>query len=1050
MPGNERLSLEIGVSTVGEAAVDKLAASIEKVVNIASKKPNNGEPHKTGYEDFPAKLKEFVEAPLQSATSALGEFSKGFGAVGIAVAGTIGAIGAIAAASYEAAKSLGELGVQNQRLSIITGLSTREVGLYSFAAKAAGSDISVLEGTVRKLSQGLADGGLEGKNVSDALTAAGVSTRSLNGDILPMGEIFNQIGEAMQHMSGAAERNAFAVKALGRAGLEAVPMFMGMKENLSDADKIGLGVSDSEQTKFLDIYKKKIEEVDGAWSVAMRHFKEGISGTIWMDISGAGAAAFNYLATGGAIAADRTKRTPINPKDLQAPAWQTSIRDASLGIVEAPTDWSKVRPADSLEAIVNGWGPGGDPIVAAFLARQTKEGISANIEKLRSDNSVSMATLNAKGPGAEAKRQAVDSINANQKIIDRLHDQLKQIEESTSEMHANAKKLSDLRKEGHSFITFGSGKNQTVITDDEINKAGMDARGDRLRLMPPSLDGPENWRGQGDDRPYLSGSALGLHLVDVDKEPAVVGREEIRKNVFGDAIGAFAGGDSNGDSFVRSNSDLDALNKRGFLGISRMQAEAGSAWFSDSSHRDDLAMRGINDTAERQARMAGIGARPEDALAVAAKQRDIRLQAIADDQATLLLSKNRYNITDKMYALEQRAQDAQIEYNEKVANQLAKQQEQFRSIAGSLFDSFFGGSKGVSSFFKSQAEGIGKTIFQNAAQLGEKQIMGAIPHANSGILGTLLKGTPFGPDPMKQAGVTLNTAGDKLIMAANRMNGGPSGGGSIGASSLGGDLPMLRSISTGLPSGITDSSDVVSEIDPSKSYGGILPSNSSAMPKIGSTTGDLMAGAAAITGVISGIKAFGGSGSGGVQGKLDGVGGILASASVVTSLIKGVASSIPIVGSIVAAALPIIGSFFPNGPQHRENQISHELTDATYQAPTALKEMMSTRGTYQDFDARGNLRNSNFSATPQVLDPFIYWARGNVPVQSPGSVTSPYGAPVTPTAPAPNITIHMNSIDSQSGAQFLINNAQAVGAALTAHIQSGGAQHLVDHVRQAL
>lgn len=469
--------------------------------------------------------------------------------------------------------------------------------------------------------------------------------------------------------------------------------------------------------------------------------------------------------------------------------------------------------------------------------------------------------------------------------------------------------------------------------------------------------------------------------------------------------------------------------------------------------QDSVRIRGVDDTAERQAKIAGADSKL-DPMVAAQRQLDIRKQAIVADAAILDLSKGSYDQEEKRNALMQKASDIQSEFNYKLDQQVAKQEELFKSLSGSLYDSFFSGGKGISSFFKSQAEGIGKTVFQNVAKFAEPSIMAAIPHA-TGRLGQILQGTPFGPkagmSPLQiatQANTDATTANTMALQGrAVAVPGALPGGLSTSAStwpsiaSLGGN--PLSGMMPSLPGAFdnpTGNPDTITEIDPNQSYGTATPNYSSALPKIGTPTGDLMAGAAAITGVIAGIKAFGGSGSGGVQGKLDGVGGILASASVVTSLIKGVASSIPIIGSIVAATLPLIGSLFPNGPQARENQIWKETTQAQYFAPTALNETMSTNGNYLSSDMRGNLIQTGFSAHPQVTDPYLYWGPNNTPITAPGSVTSPY----SPQPQPPTVVINHNyapgsiqTMDQSSFHEFAVAHHAAVGEAARVNIGQG-------------
>lgn len=962
MAGNERLTLEIEAKTIGESAVDKLAASLEKVVNIASKKPNDGKPHETGYEEFPAKLKEFVENPMQSAGQAVDAFGKKFGAIGVAAAGSIGVIGAIAAASYEATKALGELGVQTQNISIKTGLSTKEVGLFSFAAKAAGSDVGVFETAMRKLSQGIEDGGAEGAKTSKALSELGIRTRELNGDVRPTGQIFADIGEAMEHMESTTRRNALAVALFGKAGIELVPTLMHLKENLKDAADIGLGISDSEQTKFLDLYKKKIEEVDGAWAVTKRHFQEGIAGTFVLNVSGKMANFFDALVTGNpGRAVDSKKLFGVN-----LDPWQSS-----QGTISTPPSSSE---------------PSGDAIAKQFRNARlnSKEGIESRITDLEEKNKGSLSLLNGTGIGEKAAQQAIDSINANQKIIDSLRSQLRQMEQNTNELETASRKLAELRRDGRGFVTFGSGKNQVVITDDDISKYDAENATNQRRVNPPSLDGPDSY-----------------------------GRE---------------------DSFVRTNYDLDALKTRDSLGGVRFQVEAGSDYFRDAGHRDDLAIRNINDSAERQARTAGIGARPEDALAVASRQRDIRMAALEAEKNILSTSLDQKDAADKIYALEQRGRDAQLEYNEKVADQIAKQAEQFRSISGGIFEALTSGkARNIGGFFESQAKDIGRTIFVNLSEALKPAILASIPHAASGsTLGKILQGTPFGPDQLKGAtdlNTTATIANTAAIQAMKLTGAGTSNGGAFGG--IGG-LTGTGDIGWSPDSGTTS-------IGGQPLGGGILDMHAS-LPGSGlSTAMSRFVKGAAIAG--GGFAAYQGFSQGGTRGALQGTAGVAGVASAVLPLISSSLSLAGPIGMAVAAALPLVASLLGDPHQQRANQIQKTLTESQYFAPTALNESMTTNGNYVSIDSRGNLIKTGFSARPVTTDPYLYWGPGNTPYQAPGEVQSPYsgtvGQPTVVVNHNYNVPGAIQTMDSKSFHEFADAHHQAIGNAAAKNLGSG-------------
>src|ERR1035438_2984738 len=110
----------------------------------------------------------------------------------------------------------------------------------------------------------------------------------------------------------------------------------------------------------------------------------------------------------------------------------------------------------------------------------------------------------------------------------------------------------------------------------------------------------------------------------------------------------------------------------------------------------------------------------------------------------------------------------------------------------------------------------------------------------------------------------------------------------------------------------------------------------------------------------------------------------------------------------------------------RASQLAELLSENQYLAPTALNVTQGQNGTYEDFDSRGNLRTSNFSALPMVAEPYITSRVVNgqrTYYDVPGGVTAPYSPGPTGTGQAPvsNVTINNNiqAMDVQSFHDFV-------------------------------
>lgn len=213
--------------------------------------------------------------------------------------------------------------------------------------------------------------------------------------------------------------------------------------------------------------------------------------------------------------------------------------------------------------------------------------------------------------------------------------------------------------------------------------------------------------------------------------------------------------------------------------------------------------------------------------------------------------------------------------------------------------------------------------------------------------------------------------------------------------------------------------------------------------RVGAAVGTGVALAGAGMGVYSGIE------RGGVAGYSQAASSALGAAA----LLDPEPISKAVLGG-VAAITGIVGSFFGTGPQQRLKDITNELSSNQYLVPTALNVTQGMNGTYEDFDSRGNLRTSNFSAVPTVAEPYITSRvvdGQRTYYDAPGGVQAPYsgGARGTGQTPVPNApqTVIIQAMDSQSFSEYLMNNRHAVGEAVTAHLQ-GGNGRLADEIER--
>src|SRR5689334_13498399 len=146
---------------------------------------------------FGERVSQFMENPLQGAKGAVTSVMTALGPFGIAVTAGAAVLGTIAASAFEAAKSLGEYGTRVKDAELRTGLTAKEVGQFSFAAKAVGQDISIVERLMRGLSQAANDNSNEGEKARATLRGMGIDFHTATGEMKPTSELLTEISEGL-------------------------------------------------------------------------------------------------------------------------------------------------------------------------------------------------------------------------------------------------------------------------------------------------------------------------------------------------------------------------------------------------------------------------------------------------------------------------------------------------------------------------------------------------------------------------------------------------------------------------------------------------------------------------------------------------------------------------------------------------------------------------------------------------------------------------------------------------------------------------------------
>jgi len=289
-------SLEKQAETYGKSGVDRLVAQRDQLLQRYNREPQAIDAITKSYEKmiatqrqidseakfegFGEKVKQFIENPLQGAKSAVGGLLSVIGPFGGAIAAGAAALGSIAVAGFEAAKSLGEYATRVRDVELRTGLTSKEVGQFGFAARAVGQDVSIVERMMRGLSQAADDTSKDGEKARATMQKLGVTMYdSATGAIKPTAEILEELSGGLARMPNALERDAAAITLFKRAGIEAIPVITELSENLKLAREHGFGSSEEEINRLKE-YTREVAGLEMSWERVKRSMLVPVAATV--------------------------------------------------------------------------------------------------------------------------------------------------------------------------------------------------------------------------------------------------------------------------------------------------------------------------------------------------------------------------------------------------------------------------------------------------------------------------------------------------------------------------------------------------------------------------------------------------------------------------------------------------------------------------------------------------------------------------------------------------------------------------------------------------
>jgi len=953
---NFRLGIDAQVS--GE---DQIKALQDRMSEFASQLDNHRKTAAAfpeGFAGWSDKIKEAISNPLQAAGGAVGTVLDKLGPLGAKLAATAGVLAGAGLVAYEFAHEMGELAVSIQNTSLRMGLSTKEVGQFTFAAKLAGSDIGTLEGAMRKLSLGLADSSADGEKARTGLARLGVSARDASGELRPTNDIFLDISQGLAGMGNAAERNAAAVKIFGRAGIDLIPVLMGLSENVARAKSLDLGI-DEKTIQQLEGAHKELAGIVAAWEKLAREPKILLTVEIarlmkWMR---------------GDESEDMGPMTP-QEKDVArrrqeydaSPQSKIDSINSSLKMYERFGDPLSVARTANLrkqlgeqQELLSGEGKrildqalGGGTVGQHDLnkqleaARKNQESVEGEARGLQQNkNGVMVEPAQAMAARVAEARKEVEVIEAKVKALHDLAENAKKVAAALQEMDKAASVgESPFLKQTQSWVE--------KLKDLKLSPAESKKAYSTLGQIMTQEDHEERGKQSAEwEKTVMESNRLIIETAKKDWEDVYQPLEEQAKRRAAAVVGLGKEGID-----YRSGNELAGAQRN-----SRLASELFSA------------------TAQSPA--AGIEFNYASQVDLAGKKYDIehrRLEEMIRFEPVETQALKLQTDTLKLKGEMQRSMDDARMEREVAYAQLQKQNlDQYKDGVGRVFDAALGGGAGLRALLNSTltsnarqiAMNVGGKFSQMAGGEGGtlgKSIEDALPAGLKGMLkGTLLdpRNVPLDANTLALNTLTAAITGRTIVGA-----GAGTGSAAGGTGGLVGAFRQLFSSGASSTSNqgaawVGNGSTYGTDAYGNPTFGNPTYQETSQGYALGTPTSFAPGGSAAKwvaggTAVAGGaFAAYNGFSHGGGQGAMEGLGGLAGAASGVLALAGVTGPAAPIVAG-VGLALGMVAALMGDPHQRRANELSQEAVHAAYNMPT---------GTQYTVDSYG--RNVNYSSAGQ-------------------------------------------------------------------------------------
>lgn len=251
MAASERLSLLLEARTTGEQDLRRLESQINQVLATANKTSKAGEDVSRAaaqtedrMQQFGQTVREFVSAPLDSAKQQATEFLDRMGAVGVGVGTATAIVAASVTAWVSLTKSLGDTAREIQNVSLKTGLTSKEVQQFGFAARSAGVNAEGFTDAMEELSKILTESSGEAEKTRKRLRDVGISLRENDGQLRSSGKLWLDLAATINKIEDPYKRLTFVQKIFGDEAIKLLPVFQRLSVDAKKFETLKIGFDD--------------------------------------------------------------------------------------------------------------------------------------------------------------------------------------------------------------------------------------------------------------------------------------------------------------------------------------------------------------------------------------------------------------------------------------------------------------------------------------------------------------------------------------------------------------------------------------------------------------------------------------------------------------------------------------------------------------------------------------------------------------------------------------------------------------------------------------